>query len=171
MEMADIVLVTVDGSLEPESTERSLSEILSRLNDGQKVAVLVNKSDIYGINKNVIDINNFVSSINDQIVCLNISAKDGEGLPELKKWISDSCRDLNKASEDVTTITNQRHLEALVRARSSLLRVRDGLSSGLPSDLVAQDLREVSYHLGTIVGDISTDEVLGNIFRNFCIGK
>ena len=171
MEMADIVLVTVDGSLEPESSERSLSEILTRLNDGQKVAVLVNKSDIYGINKNVIDINNFVSSINDQIVCLNISAKDGVGLPELKKWISDSCRDLNKASEDVTTITNQRHLEALVRARSSLLRVRDGLSSGLPSDLVAQDLREVSYHLGTIVGDISTDEVLGNIFRKFCIGK
>ena len=171
MEMADIVLVTVDGSLEPESSERSLSEILTRLNDGQKVAVLVNKSDIYGINKNVIDINNFVSSINDQIVCLNISAKDGVGLPELKKWISDSCRDLNKASEDVTTITNQRHLEALVRARTSLLRVRDGLSSGLPSDLVAQDLREVSYHLGTIVGDISTDEVLGNIFRKFCIGK
>lgn len=171
MEMADIVLVTVDGSLEPESSERSLSEILSRLNDGQKVAVLVNKSDIYGINKNVIYINNFVSSINDQIVCLNISAKDGVGLPELKKWISDSCRDLNKASVDVTTITNQRHLEALVRARTSLLRVRDGLSSGLPSDLVAQDLREVSYHLGTIVGDISTDEVLGNIFRKFCIGK
>ncbi|MBR5823708.1 MAG: tRNA uridine-5-carboxymethylaminomethyl(34) synthesis GTPase MnmE, partial [Paludibacteraceae bacterium] len=47
----------------------------------------------------------------------------------------------------------------------------DGLASGLPTDLAAQDIREAIYHLGSIVGEISTDEVLGNIFRNFCIGK
>jgi tRNA modification GTPase len=68
-------------------------------------------------------------------------------------------------------VTNQRHVQALSDARASLLRVREGLAFGLPTDLAAQDIREAIYHLGSIVGEISTDEVLGNIFRNFCIGK
>ena len=160
------------SSYNGDSSESGVKGNASSINQGyQKVAVLINKCDKIGDNKNVIHINKYVSLIDSQIVCLNISAKFDNGLQSLKQWLSDSCKDLSKASEDLTTITNQRHLEALVRARSSLLRVRDGLSSGLPSDLVAQDLREVSYHLGTIVGDISTDEVLGNIFRKFCIGK
>ena len=155
-----------------DSSESGVKGNASSINQGyQKVAVLINKCDKIGDNKNVIHINKYVSLIDSQIVCLNISAKFDNGLQSLKQWLSDSCKDLSKASEDLTTITNQRHLEALIMSRTSLLRVRDGLSSGLPSDLVAQDLREVSYHLGTIVGEISTDEVLGNIFKKFCIGK
>ena len=155
-----------------DSSESGVKGNASSINQGyQKVAVLINKCDKIGYNKNVIHINKYVSLIDSQIVCLNISAKFDNGLQSLKQWLSDSCKDLSKASEDLTTITNQRHLEALIMSRTSLLRVRDGLSSGLPSDLVAQDLREVSYHLGTIVGEISTDEVLGNIFKKFCIGK
>ena len=68
-------------------------------------------------------------------------------------------------------MTNQRHAQALSDACTSLFRVREGLATGLPTDLAAQDIREAIYHLGSIVGEISTDEVLGNIFRNFCIGK
>jgi tRNA modification GTPase len=72
---------------------------------------------------------------------------------------------------DTTLVTNQRHAQALTNARTSLLRVREGLAAGLPTDLASQDIREAIYHLGSIVGEISTDEVLGNIFANFCIGK
>jgi tRNA modification GTPase len=68
-------------------------------------------------------------------------------------------------------VTNQRHIQALSDARISLWRVSEGLNAGLPTDLAAQDIREAIYHLGSIVGEISSDEVLGNIFRNFCIGK
>ena len=75
------------------------------------------------------------------------------------------------ADSDTTLVTNQRHAQALSDARTSLLRVRDGLAAGIPTDLASQDIREAIYHLGSIVGEISTDEVLGNIFRNFCIGK
>ena len=101
---------------------------------------------------------------------IQISAKTGIGLAELRAYLAASQRDLIGDS-DTTLVTNQRHVQALTDARTSLLRVRDGLSSGLPTDLAAQDIREAIYHIGSIVGEISTDEVLGNIFRNFCIGK
>ena len=99
-----------------------------------------------------------------------ISAKTGSGIPDLRSVLAASQRDL-LGDSDTTLVTNQRHVQALTDARTSLLRVREGLASGLPTDLAAQDIREAIYHLGSIVGEISTDEVLGNIFRNFCIGK
>ena len=68
-------------------------------------------------------------------------------------------------------VTNLRHYEALKNIHTSLSRVRSGLDTGIPTDLIAQDLREALYYLGTIVGEITTDEVLGNVFKNFCIGK
>ena len=88
----------------------------------------------------------------------------------LRSVLASTQRDL-LADCDTTLVTNQRHVQALTDARTSLHRVRDGLANGLPTDLAAQDIREAIYHLGSIVGEISTDEVLGNIFRNFCIGK
>jgi tRNA modification GTPase len=68
-------------------------------------------------------------------------------------------------------VTNVRHYEALKKSLEAILRVTDGLESGISGDLLAQDIREVLYYLGEITGNISTDEVLGNIFKNFCIGK
>ena len=76
-----------------------------------------------------------------------------------------------RSGSDGTLVTNMRHVEALTNARSALERVRNGLHSGLATDLVSQDIREALYHLGSIVGEISTDEVLGTIFERFCIGK
>lgn len=100
-----------------------------------------------------------------------ISAKTGSGLPELTEALAEIGRRIT-GDTDETLVTNTRHYEALSRAATALGRVRDGLKvATLPPDLIAQDLREALYHLGEIVGEISTDEVLGNIFRKFCIGK
>lgn len=100
-----------------------------------------------------------------------ISAKTGSGLPELTEALAEIGRRIT-GDTDETLVTNIRHYEALSRAATALERVRDGLKvATLPPDLITQDLREALYHLGEIVGEISTDEVLGNIFRKFCIGK
>lgn len=100
-----------------------------------------------------------------------ISAKTGYGLTMLTEALAEIGRRIT-GDTDETLVTNIRHYEALVRAATALGRVRDGLQvATLPPDLIAQDLREALYHLGEIVGEISTEEVLGNIFRNFCIGK
>lgn len=100
-----------------------------------------------------------------------ISAKTGFGLPELTEALAEIGRRIT-GDTDETLVTNIRHYEALSRAATALGRVRDGLKvATLPPDLIAQDLREALYHLGEIVGEISTDEVLGNIFRKFCVGK
>jgi tRNA modification GTPase len=64
-----------------------------------------------------------------------------------------------------------RHHEALSHALESLMRVKQGLEQGISGDFLAQDIREVLHHIGSITGQISTDEILGNIFKNFCIGK
>ncbi len=100
-----------------------------------------------------------------------ISAKTGSGLPDLTEALAEIGRRIT-GDTDETLVTNIRHYESLSRAATALERVRDGLKvATLPPDLIAQDLREALYHLGEIVGEISTDEVLGNIFRKFCIGK
>lgn len=169
--------------------------------DGQKrkVVILVNKCDVagdfykddngtgcgsgndlgknmakIGDNKNVNHNNNIVSLIEnkyDNCKAIPISAKTGKGLSTLTKTLGEIGSEIT-GSTDETLVTNVRHYEALVRAASALERVRAGLHiATLPPDLIAQDLREVLYHLGEIVGEISTDETLGNIFRNFCIGK
>lgn len=169
--------------------------------DGQerKVVILVNKCDVagdfymddngtgdgsgndlgenmaeIGDNKNVNQDNNIVSLLEnkyDNCKVIPISAKTGKGLSTLTKTLGEIGSEIT-GSTDETLVTNVRHYEALVRAASALERVRAGLHiATLPPDLIAQDLREALYHLGEIVGEISTDETLGNIFRNFCIGK
>ena len=75
------------------------------------------------------------------------------------------------ASGDVI-VTNIRHYEALTRSLDAIRQVRKGLTDGLPSDLISQDMRECLHHLAEIVGgEISSEETLQNIFKHFCVGK
>ena len=122
-------------------------------------------------NKNVITINSFVKSLiteSDAPEVLWISAKRGFGLDKLRELLASM---VGKASADGVLVTNARHAAALRDAAASLRTVQAGLASSLPSDLLAEDLREALRSLGSITGEISTDEVLGEIFAKFCIGK
>lgn len=173
---ASIVLGMVDLTRDSETTAETIKEIISKVDfHTQKLMILLNKTDISGVNNNVSIKNIIVSELENKgitsnITIIPISAKTGVGISELRADLASSQRNL-LAESDTTLVTNQRHLQALSDARTSLLRVRSGLASGLPTDLAAQDIREAIYHIGSIVGEISTDEVLGNIFANFCIGK
>ena len=173
---ASIVLGMVDLTRDFESTCETVREVIGKVEfSTQKLIILVNKIDISDINKNVTTENYIVSELDnkgvtEQVDIIRISAKNGTGISDLRAVLAASQRDL-LGDSDTTLVTNQRHLQALSDSRTSLLRVREGLAAGLPTDLAAQDIREAIYHLGSIVGEISTDEVLGNIFANFCIGK
>lgn len=105
------------------------------------------------------------------ISILPISAKRKLGITELKELLINSQQQNQAINTNATLVTNVRHYQALMDAQIALYRVEDGLTAGTPTDLVAQDIREALYHLGSIVGEINTEEVLGNIFGRFCIGK
>ena len=169
---ASIILGMVDLTRDFESTSETIRDIISKVDfTCQTLVILLNKTDITEVNKNVHITNFIVSEIKDEDVSIiPISAKTGTGIQELRSTLAASQHDL-LGDSDTTLVTNQRHAQALRDAHTSLLRVREGLAAGLPTDLAAQDIREALYHLGSIIGEISTDEVLGNIFANFCIGK
>ena len=76
-----------------------------------------------------------------------------------------------EVSAESVVVTNIRHFEALKKALSDIQRVHQGLQDQLSGDLVCEDLRQCIHHLSEIAGDVTTDDVLGNIFKNFCIGK
>ncbi len=99
-----------------------------------------------------------------------ISAKNEEDIEKLKKNIAFFGRDLTVGENEVL-VTNLRHYEALIKAAESLVKVKDGLDFGISTEFVAQDLKEVLYYLGSITGEISSGDVLNNIFGRFCIGK
>ena len=101
---------------------------------------------------------------------LFISAKKRENITALEEILVQEAA-LPEISQNDIIITNARHYEALTRALASIHRVQEGLQSGLSGDLVSEDLRQCIFHLSDIVGDVTNDEVLGNIFKNFCIGK
>ncbi len=191
---AAVVLGMVDLTRGFEENCEMVREILGKVDlEGQNLVFLLNKTDVSEANKNVSMINYIVSYLDSlgvrcfsispssddgvgmkfsgrDVAILPISAKTGTGISDLRSILAAGQRDL-LGDSDTTLVTNQRHVQALADARESLLRVREGLAGGLPTDLAAQDIREAVYHLGSIVGEISSDEVLGNIFRNFCIGK
>jgi len=100
---------------------------------------------------------------------LNISAKTGEGIAALKQLLVDYLESQN--FQDQSIISNSRHYAALNAALTEISKVQAGLANELSGDLLAIDLRQALYHLGEITGEVTNDELLGNIFANFCIGK
>ncbi len=98
-----------------------------------------------------------------------LSAINNMNILYLREVIRDSIK--NEIPQDIPMISSARHYHALDRTESRLKDVLSGLESGVTSDFVAQDIRQALYHLGEITGQVSSDEILGNIFSRFCIGK
>lgn len=101
---------------------------------------------------------------------LAISARTGEGIDEVVSALAQIAEKMTAEAGD-TVVTSARHYEALINARWALGRALEGMAGGLPSDLLSEEIRQVIYYLGTITGEITTDEILGQIFSKFCIGK
>lgn len=99
-----------------------------------------------------------------------LSAKKGIGLKELETRLLEFVNTGALRSNE-TIVTNSRHYDALLKALEEIIRVQEGIDANLSGDLLAIDIREAMYHLGSITGQVSEDEILGNIFANFCIGK
>lgn len=169
---AEIVLGVVDVSDTPEALEASLRTMLGKVDfSQQKMLILANKSDKLAVNKNVTAVNTFVNSTDYKdftIDIIEISAKTGSGLEMLRSTLVERA---GIASTSGTLVTNARHAAALREAAASLSAVSDGLDRHISSDLLAEDLRAALASLGSITGEITTDEVLGEIFSRFCIGK
>lgn len=101
---------------------------------------------------------------------ITISAKSGTNIEQLRNMLSElSC--IPETSNNDIIITNVRHYEALTKVLNAINRVEYGLTTSLTGDLIAQDLRECLFHLNDILGEVTTDEILHNIFKHFCIGK
>lgn len=135
---------------------------LQQIYPSKKFIVLANKMDM---RPTEIDLKN-----DETLKILAISAKKGLGIEEFKTWLVDQIQAGFDVSQE-TIVTNVRHVEALEKAAFSLQLAKDGLVNQVTGDFIAMDIRQAMFHLGTITGSISTDDLLGNIFAKFCIGK
>jgi tRNA modification GTPase len=152
---ASAVLYLFDIAESSEEHIKSIEMIREKLSSNTRLLVVGNKSD---------------RCKNAHQVDVLISAKTGEGLDELKDALG-SLIEIGNLGKGDTVVTNTRHLEALKATNNALESSLTALSSGLSGDLVAADIREALHHLGSITGSISADDLLGNIFGKFCIGK
>jgi tRNA modification GTPase len=138
------------------------------LESDKKLIIIINKCDISQPgqkDKLVKEIN-----LNEKENILFISAKEKSGLEELRLTLGEEAIKERLNSDDII-ITNLRHYEAMLRVSESLGRVLTGLDNKIPEDLIAIDIRQAIHYLGGITGQITSEEILGNIFKNFCIGK
>ena len=142
-------------------------EIKKELNALSKDVDLSGKQRILVLNKT--DIAEVPSIGIDGWLIKPISAKNGEGLDSLKSALVKPY--LIDTLGEQPILTNIRHYEALKHGLESVGAIRNGLKAGIPSDLVVIDIREALYHIGTITGQISSEEILGTVFSRFCIGK
>ena len=173
---AEIVLAMMDAMDSTQNLLSSLECLYDHVDlSWQKVFLLLNKTDLLAeseYNKIVTSINNFVISHNYKQLTFVISAKTGEGIQSLKDALFQAEKDL-VSNADSTFVTNVRHYEALQRASSALDDCRTALSHGIPSDLVAEDLRRALQEINTILGTdlLDPEIILHNIFSKHCIGK
>ncbi|MGQ1788128.1 MULTISPECIES: tRNA uridine-5-carboxymethylaminomethyl(34) synthesis GTPase MnmE [unclassified Saccharicrinis] len=169
---ASIVILMLDINDPNEKIHEAIADVKEKMNEDQRLVVAINKIDL--LNKEEIkarfDRNKFIElSGSDAIVPL--SAKQQTGIDQLNAELIKTIN-LQAVDNDEVIVTNARHYEALQRAQKSIFRVIGGLHDGISGDFLAQDIREVLVYLGEITGgEIQTNEVLGNIFKNFCIGK
>jgi tRNA modification GTPase len=173
IEQAQVVLYLVDGSR--LSVDGKLETLLlevgkTRNQFPQKpILVIINKKDLIST-ENISLIDKKLTTNNQQLTTIYISAKENIGVDELKSQLL-SFVNTGALRNNETIVTNTRHYDSLLKALDEIQKVKHGLETNLSSDLMAIDIREALYHFGMITGEVTNDELLGNIFANFCIGK
>ena len=169
---AEIVLLLIDSTQASQQYALLAPKVLP-LCKGKSMIIAYNKADIVGDTKqpHVADLTSSEYADLSSVDEILISAKTGQGIDALRHLLC-TLAAVDSDSSNGVIVSNLRHLSALNTALADIERVLDGLASGLPSDLISQDLRSCLYALGEITGgEIQTDEVLGNIFSHFCVGK
>ena len=173
IEQAQVVLYLVNG-LEL-MVNGALDSLIIDLNKTQNqypqktILTIINKKDLIS-EKIIVAINEKLTTNNQQLATIFISAKNKEGIDELKNQLL-SFVNTGALRNNETIVTNTRHYDSLLKALDEIQKVKFGLESNLSSDLMALDIKEALYHFGLITGQVTNDELLGNIFANFCIGK
>jgi len=153
---SNIIIYLIDATNDIKNQLKNIKKL--NIEDQNKVIRVINK----------IDLNEKISSEINDAIC--ISAMNQTGIDNLKKQIC-SFTNVNNLDSNNTIITNQRHYEQLIKTLAELELVIKGLDEGLSSELLAINIKESLYHLGLITGEVSSDDLLGNIFGKFCIGK
>ena len=172
LSQASIVLLLTEPSETPESINLAIENIKRRMdNKNSKLIVLLNKADM--ARKSDIQQKSNKShypalSENDQL--LAISAKNKVNIDQLNEALLSIVKDATQDAFDVI-VTNVRHYEALKQSYHALQQVNNGLKDGVSEEFLARDIREALHYLGLITGEVTTDDILGNVFKNFCIGK
>ncbi|MBX2829210.1 MAG: tRNA uridine-5-carboxymethylaminomethyl(34) synthesis GTPase MnmE [Flavobacteriaceae bacterium] len=168
MEQAQVVVFLVDSTqlaADSEAIDTFKVEIEKIKNKYPQKPLVIIANKIDQLTSNEISL--LTSSISNLSL---LSAKTGQGVEELKEKLLNFVN-TGALRNNETIVTNTRHYDALLKALEEILKVQEGLDSGLSGDLLAIDIRQALYYFGEITGEISNDELLGNIFANFCIGK
>ena len=155
---AQIIIFMIDAR--DKQWKEKLSQIQENLTD-QKLILVVNKIDLTDKKLNLRDIDYPV---------VYLSAKYHKNIEELERVLLQVIG-YHRHSQNEVILTSTRHYEALYKADEAIDRVIEGINIELSNDLLAEDVKIIMFYLGEITGEITTDEVLGNIFANFCIGK
>ena len=165
LDKATIVLWVIDNT-RPDGIEDMAQEIIARC-EGKRLIAVLNKTDLTE-SKTIED--RLKAILPQEASVLAISAKREDDIEVLRALIVKTAA-LPDVDSDAVIVTNARHYQALTRARDAIARAIDGMDSGLSGDLLDQDIRECLHWLGEITGEITTDNILGEIFAHFCIGK
>jgi tRNA modification GTPase len=166
IEQAHIILWVIDSTKVTEHIEWMAGKIIPRA-QGKDLLIIFNKSDKIAKEEQLVLDTLFKNYSKSR---LHISAKKGENIDNLRAKLLEIAGLPDMERQDIV-VTNLRHFEALSLAHQAILRVQNGLHSNQSSEFLSQDIRECLHYLGQITGLITSDEVLQNIFRNFCIGK
>ena len=167
LEQATVVLLVVDTHNPYPIVESRIQKIRERIAPHQTLIIVANKIDT-GLRDTIQQIE--VMELTDNEKAVFIAAKQKENLDELIDYMTHSIN-MDEAEQQDVIVTNARHYEILKNAHEAILRVLNGLDMQITGDFLAQDIRECLHYLAEITGEVGTEEVLGHIFKNFCIGK
>ncbi len=167
LQLATIVLLVVDTNNPYPVVFERINKIRNRLSDNQVLIIVANKIDS-GLRDTIQELELLDLADSEKVVF--IAARQKQNLEELIDLMIRSVN-LDASNQEDVIVSNARHYEILKNAHEAVLRVLSGLETGITGDFLAQDIRECIHYMGEITGEITTNEVLGHIFKNFCIGK